>query len=73
MALLLYYFLLGARCNQAIMLITQGIDYDYHQEIFKIHNRDKGFPVRIFTYQIESDVMDARELEWIACANQGDI
>ncbi|XP_057672266.1 voltage-dependent calcium channel subunit alpha-2/delta-3-like [Diorhabda carinulata] len=61
----------SANCNQAIMLITEGLDYDYNKEIFSSRNWKKGFPVRIFTYQIGQDSTDAKELEWIACSNMG--
>lgn len=53
------------------MVITEGIDYWYDTDIFKFHNQMKDFPVRIFTYQIGDSISDARELEWIACANMG--
>lgn len=53
------------------MLITEGVDYDYNKEVFKQHNWQQDFPVRIFTYQIGDNSNDAKELEWIACANMG--
>ncbi|KAJ8937035.1 hypothetical protein NQ318_010787 [Aromia moschata] len=61
----------SANCNQAIMIITEGIDYSYNKDFFKTHNEAKKFPVRIFTYQIGADEGDAKELEWIACFNKG--
>ncbi|CAG9864364.1 unnamed protein product [Phyllotreta striolata] len=61
----------SANCNQAIMLITEGIDYYYDKDIFKRRNWDKDYPVRIFTYQIGQDEGDAVEMEWIACNNMG--
>ncbi|KAJ8929986.1 hypothetical protein NQ314_017275 [Rhamnusium bicolor] len=63
--------MLGSRCNQAIMIITEGVDYDYDINIFKEHNKDKDFPVRIFSYQIGDASLDATRLEWLACANMG--
>lgn len=57
------------------MLITEGLDYDYNPELFKIYNTkedDKFYRhVRIFTYQLQTDPNDAKIMEWIACANMG--
>ncbi|XP_028129613.2 voltage-dependent calcium channel subunit alpha-2/delta-3-like [Diabrotica virgifera virgifera] len=61
----------SANCNQAIMVIHEGLDYDYDKEIYANRNWKKNFPVRIFTYQLGQDTTDARELEWIACSNMG--
>lgn len=55
------------------MLITEGVDYEYNKELYRAHNWVRDFPVRIFTYQIGDDTQDAKELEWIACANMGKI
>ncbi|KAF7266188.1 hypothetical protein GWI33_020469 [Rhynchophorus ferrugineus] len=63
---------LGANCSQAIMLITDGSQYNY-KEIFQQYNWD-NFPivnVRVFTYLIGREVSDTREVKWMACANQG--
>lgn len=68
---LITLIILGAACNQAIMLITAGIDYDFNFDLFKLYNWHSNNPVRIFTYQIGSDCTDARHMEWIACANMG--
>jgi voltage-dependent calcium channel alpha-2/delta-3 len=66
----------GACCNQAIMLITDGLPYDV-QDIFERRNwRNKpDIPVRLFTYLIgeeqEIPEEDIIEVKLIACNNQG--
>ena len=68
----------GAACNQAIMLITDGVPENY-KDIFLYYNwynnpsdpQKADMPVRIFTYLIGREVADYREVKWMACANRG--
>lgn len=68
----------GAGCNQAIMLVTDGVP-DNYKEIFErfnwatnTDNPDMAdMPVRMFTYVIGKEVADVRDSRWMACANRG--
>lgn len=63
---------LGARCNQAIMLVTDGVPYDF-TDIFETYNWQNSSykPVRIFTYLIGKDVADVSKTKDMACQNLG--
>ncbi|XP_062542723.1 voltage-dependent calcium channel subunit alpha-2/delta-3 isoform X3 [Armigeres subalbatus] len=62
----------GARCNQAIMLVSDGVPYSF-EDIFEQYNwKELPFiPVRIFTYLIGREVADVKEIKEMACKNQG--
>ncbi|XP_045479597.1 voltage-dependent calcium channel subunit alpha-2/delta-3-like [Harmonia axyridis] len=59
----------GSRCNQAIMIITEQLDYDYHPEVLRKLNYNKE--VRIFTYLLGTSQRDRIVMEDIACENMG--
>ncbi|XP_025423406.1 voltage-dependent calcium channel subunit alpha-2/delta-3 isoform X3 [Sipha flava] len=64
---------MGAMCNQAIMLVTDGVPENFY-ELFKSHNWKNGtmgMPVRVFTYLIGREVPEIRDMKWMACANHG--
>lgn len=62
----------GANCNQAIMLISDGLPYPV-DDVFEAWNwQDKPFlPVRVFTYLIGREVADVTDIKKVACDNQG--
>lgn len=63
---------LGACCNQAIMLISDGVPYPI-DEVFETYNwNEKPYiPVRIFSYLIGREVADITDIKRVACENQG--
>ncbi|KAJ4441056.1 hypothetical protein ANN_10906, partial [Periplaneta americana] len=60
----------AACCNRAIMLITDGIP-DIYKDIFEQYNWIPDMRVRLFTYLIGEEDPVAREMQWIACNNNG--
>jgi voltage-dependent calcium channel alpha-2/delta-3 len=62
---------MGARCNRAIMIITDGMP-DIYKDIFDEYNWRTGMHVRIFTFRIGDEETGIREMQWIACNNNGE-
>lgn len=63
---------LGACCNQAIMLVSDGLPYPI-DEVFETWNwNEKPYiPVRLFSYLIGREVADITDIKRVACENQG--
>lgn len=59
----------GAGCNQAIMLISDGVPQDFN-ETFREYNWP-DIHVRLFTYLIGLEVPDFKLIKEMACINQG--
>lgn len=63
----------GSGCNQAIMLISDGVPYDF-KDLFDLYNSGQNSsckPVRVFTYLIGREVPDFKLIKEMACRNQG--
>jgi hypothetical protein len=60
----------GCGCNKVIMIITDGAS-ENAEEVFKKFNWENGRRVRVFTFLIGRDMTDPRQVEWMACANDG--
>lgn len=63
----------GAGCNQAIMLVSDGVPYDFGDifEKYNPYNNSTAKPVRVFTYLIGREVPDFKLIKDMACKNQG--
>lgn len=63
-----------ANCNQAIMLITDNVEYNQTiQDIFEKYNWKRGNNVRVFTYLIgdQISIHDYEQTKLMACYNRG--
>lgn len=58
-------------CNQAIMIVTDGISANLSDTINKYIDLYNGSMPRLFTYLIGKEVTNVPEIKWIACANRG--
>ncbi|KAH1023063.1 hypothetical protein HUJ04_012343 [Dendroctonus ponderosae] len=60
-------------CNQAIMILTDGVNANYSDIVMKHNHFFDGeiIPVRIFTYLIGQEVTNVEEIKWISCTNRG--
>ncbi|KAK4871804.1 hypothetical protein RN001_015928 [Aquatica leii] len=60
-------------CNQAIMLISDGIPSNLSDIIEEYNRLDNGtsIPIRIFTYLVGKEPAHLEESMWIACTNRG--
>lgn len=62
----------GANCNQAIMLVSDGAPFDYHEVFMQYNWRNNSYkPVRVFTYLVGREVTDMKNIKYMACENQG--
>lgn len=63
---------LGSQCNQAIMLVSDGVPFTF-QDIFEEYNWQEKpeIPVRMFTYLVGREVADVDKIKWMACENMG--
>lgn len=64
----------GANCNQVIMLITDGMEFNKTiQEIFERENWNKSNNVRVFSFLIGEQIPehDYEQVKLMACMNRG--
>ncbi|CAF0767770.1 unnamed protein product [Brachionus calyciflorus] len=60
----------SCNCNKAIMLLTDGAT-ENAESVFRKYNWENGRKVRVFTFLIGREITDSRQVEWMACANDG--
>jgi hypothetical protein len=53
------------------MIITDGMP-DIYKDIFDEYNWRTGMRVRMFTFRIGDEETGVREMQWIACNNNGE-
>ncbi|KAK9890429.1 hypothetical protein WA026_010518 [Henosepilachna vigintioctopunctata] len=60
-------------CNQAIMVITDGLNKNFSDIVMKYDFLYNGTykPVRIFSYLVGQEVTNEEEIKWISCATKG--
>lgn len=64
----------SSNCNQVIMLITDGMEYNETiQKIFREYNWERGNNVRVFSYLIGEQIPegDYEQVKLMACENRG--
>lgn len=63
----------NSNCNQAIMIITDGIQEDITEIVQKYNNLNNGtnIPVRIFGYLVGKEVTNPQEMKDACCSNRG--
>uniref|UniRef100_A0A8B9D5F6 Calcium voltage-gated channel auxiliary subunit alpha2delta 2 n=1 Tax=Anser cygnoides TaxID=8845 RepID=A0A8B9D5F6_ANSCY len=60
-----------ANCNKMIMMFTDGGE-DRVQDVFEKYNWPNK-TVRVFTFSVGQHNYDVTPLQWMACANKGDV
>ncbi|XP_018566720.1 voltage-dependent calcium channel subunit alpha-2/delta-3 isoform X2 [Anoplophora glabripennis] len=63
----------STHCNQAIMIITDGVNSNLSDIVLRRNHYNNGLhiPVRIFTYLVGKEVTNVEEIKWLSCANRG--
>ncbi|VEN50274.1 unnamed protein product, partial [Callosobruchus maculatus] len=61
----------SSSCNQAIMVITDDVNGNLTDAVYKYNRFGSNIPVRIFTYLIGKEVSNVAEGKWLSCANRG--